>query len=132
MSLFFHPFADGHHIESTPWSFEYVLLVDSFGGYRSIIHITFKLFIMSTGKIVLGVLAGIAAGTLIGVLIAPDKGSETRRKIRQKGDDLVEGVKEGMTSMVDDVTSKFDKLRGKARKSMSEVLETTDNEHSTL
>lgn len=87
---------------------------------------------MSTGKIVLGVLAGIAAGTLIGVLIAPDKGSETRRKIRQKGDDLVEGVKEGMTSMVDDVTSKFDKLRGKARKSMSEVLETTDNEHSTL
>jgi len=87
---------------------------------------------MSTGKIVLGVLAGIAAGTVLGVLIAPDKGSETRRKIRQKGDDLVDGVKDGMTSMVDDVTSKFDKLRGKARRSMSEVLATPDNEHSTL
>lgn len=87
---------------------------------------------MSTGKIVLGVLAGIAAGTLIGVLIAPDKGSETRRKIRQKGDDLVEGVKEGVTSMVDDVASKFDKLRGKARKSMNEAFANTDNEHADL
>jgi len=80
----------------------------------------------------LGVLAGIAAGTLIGVLIAPDKGSETRRKIRQKGDDLVDGVKDGMTSMVEDVTSKFDKLRGKARKSMNEALASTDNEHADL
>ena len=87
---------------------------------------------MSTGKIVVGVLAGIAAGTLIGVLIAPDKGSETRRKIRQKGDDLVDGVKDGMTSMVEDVTSKFDKLRGKARKSMNEALASTDNEHADL
>lgn len=80
----------------------------------------------------MGVLAGIAAGTLIGVLIAPDKGSETRRKIRQKGDDLVDGVKDGMTSMVEDVTSKFDKLRGKARKSMNEALASTDNEHADL
>jgi len=87
---------------------------------------------MSNGKIVLGVIAGIAAGTLLGVLIAPDKGSETRRKIRQQGDDLVEGVKDGMTSMVDDVTSRFDKLRGKARKSMNEALVSTDNEHADL
>jgi gas vesicle protein len=102
------------------------------GKYRSFIHKTFKLFIMSTRKIVLGVLAGVAAGTLIGVLIAPDKGSETRRKIRQKGDDLVEGVKDGMTSMVDGVTNKFDRLRGKARKSMNEALASIDNEHADL
>jgi len=132
MSRFLHLFADGHHIESTPWSFEYVAQEDSFGEYRSFIHKNFKLFIMSTRKIVLGVLAGIAAGTLIGVLIAPDKGSETRRKIRQKGDDLVEGVKDGMTSMVDGVTNKFDRLRGKARKSMNEALASVDNEHADL
>ena len=87
---------------------------------------------MSTGKIVLGVLAGIAAGTLIGVLIAPDKGTETRRKIRQKGDDLVEGVKDGMSSMVDGVASKFDKFRGKAKRSFNEALASTDNEHADL
>lgn len=87
---------------------------------------------MSTGKIVFSVLAGIAAGTLLGVLIAPEKGAETRRKIRQKGDDLVEGVKDGMTSLIDDVTCKFDKLRCKARKSMNEALVSIDNEHADL
>jgi len=132
MSLFFHSFADGHHIVSTPWSFEYAPQVDSFEGYRSLIHKNFKLFIMSNGKIVLGVLAGIAAGTILGVLIAPDKGVETRRKIRQKGDDLVEGVRDGVTSMVDEVANKFDKFRGRARKTMNEALASTDNEHADL
>jgi gas vesicle protein len=36
---------------------------------------------MSSGKFFWGVLAGVAAGALLGVLLAPDKGSETRRKI---------------------------------------------------
>ena len=36
---------------------------------------------MSTEKVVVGVLAGIAVGVLFGVLFAPDKGSETRKKI---------------------------------------------------
>jgi hypothetical protein len=34
--------------------------------------------------------------------------------------------------MADDVTSRFDKLRGKARKSMNEALASTDNEHADL
>ena len=42
---------------------------------------------MSTGKVLLGVLAGAAAGALLGVLLAPDKGSETRKKILEKGDE---------------------------------------------
>ena len=36
---------------------------------------------MSKTNVVIGVLAGVAVGALIGILFAPDKGSETRRKI---------------------------------------------------
>ena len=36
---------------------------------------------MSTGKVMLGILAGLAAGEALGILFAPDKGSETRKKI---------------------------------------------------
>ena len=36
---------------------------------------------MKQGQIVLGVLAGIAAGAVLGILFAPDKGTITRKKI---------------------------------------------------
>ena len=38
--------------------------------------------------IVLGILAGAAIGSLLGVLFAPEKGVETRRKLRRKAEDL--------------------------------------------
>lgn len=48
---------------------------------------------MSTGKTLLGVLAGIAAGATLGILFAPHKGSKTRKKIIDKGDDYAEELK---------------------------------------
>ena len=39
---------------------------------------------MSTGKVVLGIVAGAAIGALLGVLYAPAKGVVTRRTILQK------------------------------------------------
>ena len=46
-----------------------------------------------TGKIVTAVAAGAAAGAILGVLFAPDKGSETRRKISDQGK-ISDGVKD--------------------------------------
>lgn len=48
---------------------------------------------MSTGKLLLGVLGGVAAGALLGVLFAPDEGKNTRKKITDKGNDLAGGLK---------------------------------------
>jgi gas vesicle protein len=41
-----------------------------------------------TSNVLLGVLGAAAAGVVVGLLIAPDKGSETRKKISQKTSDL--------------------------------------------
>jgi len=64
---------------------------------------------MSTGKIVLGVLAGVAVGALVGVLFAPDKGCETRRKISKKSHDFAEDIKDRFSRIVDDLSSRHEK-----------------------
>jgi len=48
----------------------------------------------NTGKIITAVAAGAAAGAILGILFAPDKGSETRRKMGEKGKQLSDNVKE--------------------------------------
>lgn len=47
----------------------------------------------TSGKILAAVAAGIAAGAVLGILFAPDKGSETRKKINEQGKKLSEGIK---------------------------------------
>jgi gas vesicle protein len=58
---------------------------------------------MTTGKAVIGVLAGLAAGAALGVLFAPKKGSDTRKTISKKGEDLAQALN-------DKVDQKFDEL----------------------
>lgn len=48
----------------------------------------------TSGKILAAVAAGIAAGAVLGILFAPDKGSETRNKINEKGRKFADGVKD--------------------------------------
>ncbi len=55
---------------------------------------------MSRGRVILGVLAGMAAGTVIGILFAPDKGSATRKKIIHKGEDYVDNLKGKINSLL--------------------------------
>jgi len=47
----------------------------------------------TSGKILAAVAAGIAAGAVLGILFAPDKGTETRRKISEQGKKIADGVK---------------------------------------
>lgn len=66
---------------------------------------------MNSGKILLGVLAGVAAGALLGILFAPDKGSVTRKKIAKKGEDFADELKIKFDELVDSMSEKFDKVK---------------------
>lgn len=47
----------------------------------------------TSAKILAAVAAGIAAGAILGILFAPDKGTETRRKINDEGKKIADGMK---------------------------------------
>ena len=63
---------------------------------------------MNSGKVVLGVLGGVAAGALIGILFAPDKGSKTRKKILDSGKDYVGDLKDKLEDLYNEATDKFE------------------------
>lgn len=69
---------------------------------------------MGLEKVLLGALAGLAVGVVVGVLFAPEKGSVTRKKITQKSDDYADILKNKFDEFVDSVTEKV--------KDMSDVV----------
>ncbi|MFZ4457025.1 MAG: YtxH domain-containing protein [Bacteroidales bacterium] len=66
---------------------------------------------MDTGKVVLGVLAGVAAGAVLGVLFAPDKGCNTRRKISKTGEDFTQDLKDKFEEFIETITQKFEEVK---------------------
>ncbi len=62
---------------------------------------------MNSGKVVLGALVGVAAGALIGILFAPDKGSEIRSKIVKQGEDYLDSIKGRFNSLLDSISGMY-------------------------
>jgi gas vesicle protein len=73
---------------------------------------------MNSGKVFLGLLAGIAVGATLGILFAPDKGSKTRSKISQKKDDYADTLEEKFNEFTESITEKFDSVRNEANKAV--------------
>jgi len=66
---------------------------------------------MSTGKVVLGTLAGLAIGAIAGILFAPEKGSKTRKQFLDKGDDYADELKSKFDEFCDSLTDKFETVK---------------------
>lgn len=61
---------------------------------------------MDNSKFIVGFIAGAVVGGVLGVLLAPDKGSETRKKIREKG----AGMTDSLTEKFNEVTDKLNEV----------------------
>lgn len=62
---------------------------------------------MKNSQVILGVLGGFAAGALLGILFAPDKGSNTRKKLVEKGEGYADDLKHKLNDMYDTVANKY-------------------------
>jgi gas vesicle protein len=78
---------------------------------------------MNSGKVFVGALAGFAAGAVLGILFAPDKGSDTRKKIAKKGNDTIDGIKDKFDDLLLSISDKFENAKEEA----TEIYETGKN-----
>ena len=56
----------------------------------------------------MGLLAGVAIGTVIGVLFAPEKGSVTRNEIARKGEEVADDVKDRFNDILENFLRKVE------------------------
>jgi len=68
----------------------------------------------NTGKVIGAIFLGAAIGGALGILFAPDKGTETRRNISKKGNDLTDAVKEKFDAIVDKFKKEVEDVKEQA------------------
>jgi len=80
------------------------------------------------GKVVTALLAGLAAGAVLGLLFAPDKGSETRDKINESLADLGDAIKERAEEQLDQLSELKDRIVASLTSKVKEVEQAIDDE----
>jgi len=69
----------------------------------------------NSDNLLLGIIAGAAAGAALGMLFSPHSGSINRRIIRRKGEDIAVDVTEAITQPIeefcDTITEKIEMLK---------------------
>lgn len=93
---------------------------------------------MSKGKVVLGTVAGLAIGGILGILFAPQKGSVTRQQIVNKGNDYADELKSKYNDFADTISEKLHSAKefalemsenGKAELDQLKNMDHTESNH---
>jgi gas vesicle protein len=85
----------------------------------------------NNGKIMAALLLGAAAGATLGVLFAPDKGSETRKKIADRASELGGTLNDSINKGKDVVNSLKDRVSGKVEEVKEKAQQTANDYRQT-
>lgn len=80
----------------------------------------------NAGQILGALLLGAAVGGVIGILFAPDKGSETRKNIYSKSDDLTGAIKDKFNDLIAEIRNDASKAKDKAVDFMQDGQQNTE------
>ncbi len=86
----------------------------------------------NTQNVLAGILLGAAVGLLAGVLVAPDKGKNTRKRIKRKAEDLGESLKDTYGKYKDDLKEGYNKYKKEFQKKKDEIVDNLTNEYEEL
>ncbi len=75
---------------------------------------------MKNTHLAVGIASSIAVGAILGILFAPDKGCNTRRKITQKSNGFKNNIKDSVSHLASSVEEKYDQLSSKVENSISD------------
>jgi gas vesicle protein len=78
---------------------------------------------MNSSKVLLGVLGGVAAGAIAGILFAPAKGTKTRKRIVNTGAGYAKEVKEKFDKVTKDFSKQYDSILQDAREMVTDHQE---------
>jgi gas vesicle protein len=76
---------------------------------------------MGKEKLLTGLVLGAAAGAILGILFAPDKGCETRKKVAKKTGEVGEELKSKFDEMTESIKSKFSNIKQDADDMMAKA-----------
>jgi len=87
---------------------------------------------MKTSTTVLGILGAAAAGAFLGVLFAPDKGTNTRKKISDKSKDYGDNLKSKVDGIINTITSNGKDIIEEGKAKFNSVKDDFNSEAKTV
>jgi gas vesicle protein len=76
----------------------------------------------NVSKVMLLIAAGFSAGAIAGILFAPDKGENTRKRIRSKAGELGEDIEKVYDEEIDRLKKKIEGLKKRFSHEVSEAI----------